>query len=393
MIFAVLVGFASQLFSIVPFYYGARSLSLGYSGSAFNYDVNVIFLNPSILASLQYTLSGYQYQNSYLDYKDFSGTLSDVLEQDLSHFESLDAAKKSALFSKMQDLFSSKAGFYGFSSNVPGFVAPSYGISVSLVKTAIVNPVNPADSVTNGTNFFNRDPETVTNEEIADLAMNFVGLDYKQISLSYSMAFSRSLYAGVTLHYLTGKVTEFNAGIVGDLFASGMDAKDYLETAWELADEKFSKIVADFAVSMDIGKHFKLALITKNIGSPKISTSQREITLDRRVIAGLAFRPNISWGIYVDMDIAKTDLLHNGSEMQPISIGIEKGFFNNRFFVRAGFLNDLTEKYFFGSKANALYGLGMGFNMKKFVVDVALGIDSSGTVKNLAISGFILFNR
>jgi hypothetical protein len=59
--------------------------------------------------------------------------------------------------------------------------------------------------------------------------------------------------------------------------------------------------------------------------------------------------------------------------------------------VRAGFLNDLTEKYFFGSKAGVLYGLGLGFNMKKFVVDVALGVDNSGNVKNLAISGFILF--
>jgi hypothetical protein len=388
LIFTVLFGFACQLFSIVPFYYGARSLSLGYSGSTFNYDVNIIFLNPSMLSALPYSLSGYQYQNSYLDYKGFTDTLNEVLEHDPAHFESMEAAEKSALFAKMQDLFSSKAGFYGFSSSVPGFVARNYGISVSLVKTAIVNPVNPAE---NGVDLFSRDPETVTNDEIASLAMNFVGLDYKQVSFSYSMPFSQSLYAGVTLHYLNGKVTEFNAGLVGDVFSTGSDAKDYLETAWGMADEKFSKIVADLAVSMDIGKHFKVALMAKNIGSPKIETALREITMDRRIIAGLAFRPNMSWGIYVDMDIAKTDLLHNGSDMQPISIGVEKGFFQNRFFVRAGFLNDLTEKYFFGSKANALYGLGLGFNMKKFVVDVALGVDGSGNVKNLAISGFILF--
>jgi hypothetical protein len=178
---------------------------------------------------------------------------------------------------------------------------------------------------------------------------------------------------------------------VDGIFSTDRDAKDYLETAWNAVDEKFSKFTADLSLAMDIGRYFKVALVTKNIGSPKIKTPLREITLNRRVIAGLAFRPNMKWGVYLDMDIAKTDLLHNGSKMQPISFGVERGFFNNSFFLRAGFLNDITEKHFFGSKSNVLYGLGLGFNMKKIVVDVALGIDSSGTAKSLAISGFILF--
>ena len=76
--------------------------------------------------------------------------------------------------------------------------------------------------------------------------------------------------------------------------------------------------------------------------------------------------------------------------MQPFSFGIEKGFFKNKFFIRAGMLSDLTEKHFFGKKSNTLYGMGLGFNMKKISVDVAVGIDNDGTVKNLAISGFFL---
>jgi hypothetical protein len=91
------------------------------------------------------------------------------------------------------------------------------------------------------------------------------------------------------------------------------------------------------------------------------------------------------------MDVAKSNRLYNGEEIQPLSFGIEKGFFENRFFVRAGFLSDLTEKHFFGSKSNVLYGIGLGFNMKRIVVDFAVGMNSSGTVKNLAISGFLIF--
>ncbi|MCP5107999.1 MAG: hypothetical protein GY950_31710 [bacterium] len=51
----------------------------------------------------------------------------------------------------------------------------------------------------------------------------------------------------------------------------------------------------------------------------------------------------------------------------------------------------MTEKKFFGKKSNILYGFGLGFNMKRIVVDVGLGMNSDGTIKNLAVSGFILF--
>lgn len=383
LIFIVFFVVGCQLFSIVPAYYGARSLSLGYAGTAYNYDLNAVFINPSLLASFSAAMTGYQYQNSYLDNKNFSGNLSDVLDYDLKHFESLPTSQKEILYSKLHDLFSLKSGIYGFSANIPGFAGRNYGISVSLVNTTVMNPVDP------GTGFFDKDPGTVSNADIASLSMNILGLRYKQISLSYAFNLSNNLYFGVTFHYLNGKVTESRPSIVTDVFSEDLSAKDYIEEGWHGADKKFSKIIVDLSLSMDVGRYFKVALVTKNVGNPQIKSQLRTITLEHRVIAGLAFRPDSQWGIYLDMDIAKSDLLHNGDEMQPMAFGIEKGFFDNRFFVRAGFLSDLTEKHFFGSKSNALYGLGLGFNMKKFLVDFAVGMDSSGSVKNLAISGFI----
>lgn len=383
LIFIVFFAAGCQLFSIVPAFYGARALSLGYAGTAFNYDLNAVFINPSLLANFSAALTGYQYQNSYLDNKNFSGNLSGVLDYDLKHYESLPTNQKEILYSKLNDLFNLKSGIYGFSANIPGFAGRNYGISVSLVNTAIMSPVDP------GTAFFEKNPNTVSNSDIASLSMNILGLRYKQISLSYALGLSNNLYFGVTFHYLNGKISESRPAIVTDMFSKELGAKDYLEQAWQEADKKFSKIVVDLSVTMDVGRYFKVALVTKNVGNPEIKSQLRTITLEHRVIAGLALRPDPQWGIYLDMDIAKTDLLHNGDQMQPISFGIEKGFFENRFFVRAGFLSDLTEKHFFGSKSNALYGLGLGFNMKKFLVDFAVGMDSSGSVKNLAISGFI----
>ena len=391
LIIIVVFSFACYLFPVVPWYHGARALSLGYAGTALNYDVNAIFINPALLSTLPYSMTGYQYQNSYLDYKNFNDNLSEVLDYDLEHFETIDAGDKRALFSKLRDLYRSKVGTYGFSASLPGFVSRSYGLSFSVINTAFMNPVSSTNSPENGIDLFEKDPGDVTNDEIASLQMNFVGLHYKQLSFSYALPVSRAINFGMTFHYLFGKITEFNSSIVDGIFSTDQDAKGYLEAAWSAADEKFSKFTADLSLSMDIGRYFKVVLVTKNLASPKIRTPIREITLERRIIAGLAFRPNIQWGVFLDMDIAKTELLHNGSEMQPVSFGIEKGFFNNSFFLRVGFLNDLTEKHFFGSKSNVLYGLGLGFNMKKIVVDVALGLNSGGTVKSLAISGFLLF--
>jgi hypothetical protein len=370
---------------MVPLYSGARSLSLGYASTAYNYDINSIFINPAILSSVNYSLSGYQYQSSYLDYKNFQEDLSDILEYNLNDFENIDAEDKTILFSKLENLFQSKVGMYGSLGNIPGYISRGYGFSVSFVNTAVVNPVIPGED-----SIFNKEAGEITNADIAALKMNFLGLKYKQISLSYAMKVSSSIHVGISLHYLNGKMTEFTGSILDDIFTPESEAKDYLEHGWGNAGDKFSKFIADLGFNMDLGRYFKAGLMMKNIGAAKIETPLRKITLPKRITAGLAFRPNVGWGIYLDVDINKLDLLYNGKDMQPISFGIEKGFFNNKFSVRVGMLSDLVEKHFIGKKSNALYGLGVGFNMKKIIVDLAVGLDNDGAIKNLAVSGFII---
>lgn len=381
-IFTVFFMTGMSLFAIVPGYYGARSLSLGYASSALNFDINAIFLNPALLTAVKNAVTGYQYQNSYIDYRDFTADLSAVLEYDLKNFESLPGAGKEELFSKLHDLFQSKSGMYGFSSSVPGFISRGYGISISVVKTAIIDPA--------ASDIFSKGAANISNSDIASLKLNFLGLSYKQISLAYALPFSEGLNLGIALHYLDGKVTEFDAAIIDNIFTPDSGTRDYLEFCWGEANNKFSKLVMDVGLGVNFGSHFNLGVHLKNIAGAKIKTSAREITLDKRITAGLAFAPEPQWGIYLDMDITSTDLLYSGEKMQPLSLGVEKGFFSNKFFLRAGFLTDLTEKYFIGRKSNSLYGMGFAINLGYFIVDFGLGIAADGSVDNLAVSGFFV---
>lgn len=384
----VFCGLALNGYSIVPGYYGARSLSLGYASTAFNYDINSIFTNPAILASLQYSISGYQYQNSYMDYKTFDDDLAGVLAYDLAHYEDLTQNDKTEVMSRLRDMFHGKGGMYGFSGSVPGFVNRGYGLAVSLINTAVITPIEPDSD--GSMNIFDVPVENVTNQGIAGLQMNFLGLKYKQISLSYGMPVAQNINIGVTLHYLNGKVNDFNRSLLSDTFNRDNGVKDYLETAWSDPEEKFSRFLVDVGATAQFGRFFTAGVVMRNVSGGKIKTGVRELEIPKRIVAGIAFRPNNSWGFFMDMDVQKSELLYNGQETQPISIGIEKSFFNNKFFVRAGMLNDLTEDHFFGKKSNSIYGLGVGFNTQKIVVDLALGFDNNGSVKSLAISGFFI---
>lgn len=385
LILFVLIGLSGYVWSFAPFGYGARSLSLGYAGSAFSYDVNVIFNNPSALYTLPCPITGYQHQNSHQDYKDFTNKLTSVLEFNLSDFQSLSSAGKKEVFAVLKDMFSSKTGMYGFSANLPALAGKGYGLSWSTINSAIITPTPPEDN-----QFFSRNPDTVTNQDLAALKMHFMGMRAKRVTFSYGFPFAQSMTVGASAHYITGKITEFDAPITGSFFNPQWDTDQYLKETWDAAGTEFSKITVDLSFSVDIGGVFKASLVSRNLGNPKIMGPVREIVLTNRVIGALAFKPSEEWGIFLDVDIKKNDFMLNGTEMQPISLGVEKGFFKNAFFVRAGFFNDLTEKYFFGSKANVMYGLGLGFNMQNILVDLAVGLNNTGRLKSIAISGYFL---
>ena len=378
----MLCAFFRPVFSFFPYFHGARSLALGYSSLAFNYDFNAIYLNPAQLNSLSASLGGYQFQSSFLDYLDFTGQLEKISAFDLRNFQNLGAEQKNDLLERLKDVFSVKTGINGFQIKNPGYAGKGYGLAVAFVDSAIIFPL--ANDV------LSRPAEQISNTDIASLQMRFSGFHYTNYSFSYSFSLSKGLALGATIHYLKGKVSEFNVAIVDAPFRPSSGAKEYLQCAWSGAQKDFNKFNFDLGVSADLGLYFKAGLLVKNVANPVITTEIRELLLPRRVIAGLAFRPDSQWGISMDIDVGKSDLYHNGQKVQPVSLGVEKSFFQNKLFLRAGFLNDLSEKYFLGRKAKILYGIGLGFNLASFLIDFALGLDQLGDVKNLGISGFYL---
>ncbi len=365
-----------------PFFYGARSLALGYSSLAFNYDFNAVYINPGLLTSLQASLGGYQYQSSFLDYQDAGGKWAEIGAYDLQHFQDLDAATRSQLLGKLDDIFSSGTGINGFQFRDLGYAGKGYALAVTQVDAAVIFPLaNP---------ILDKPAGEIGNADIASLQMRFIGFHYNDYSLGLAFSLGQGVSLGLTTHYLKGRNAEFNAAITSAPFQAGSTAKDFLQFAWSGAEKSFSQLNFDVGFSADLGRYFKAGLMVRNVANPVIATAFGDLRLARRLIGGLAFRPDGQLGIYLDIDVAKGDLFYNGRDAQPVSLGVEKGLFQNKLFLRAGFLSDLSAKYFLGRKANALYSLGFGFNLGKFLVDLGLGLDYTGDVKNLGISGFYM---
>ena len=378
----MLCAFFRPIFSFFPYFHGARSLALGYSSLAFNYDFNAAYLNPALLNSLTTSLSGLQYQSSFLDYRDVSDRLAAISGYDLKNFQDLDAEMQANLQAELKDVFSATTGISGFQIRNLGYAGKGYALAVAHVDAAVAHPLESF--------VLDKAVGEITNADIASLQMRFIGFHYTDYSLSFALPISQGLAVGATVHYLKGQNTEFTASITAEPFQSDADTKDLLQFAWSGAKNDISKLNFDLGVSAEFGQYFKAGLVVKNVANPVIATELSELRLARRLIAGLAFRPDSQLGLYLDIDVAKTDLFYNGQKSQPVSLGVEKGLFQNKLFLRVGFSSDLNAKYFLGRKANVLYGMGFGFNLGNFLFDLALGLDPLGRVKNLGISGFYL---
>lgn len=378
----ILILITSQLHSVIPMYYGARSLSMGYSSSAYNYDINSIFLNPGLLSGFDFFISGSQYQADYSSYKGFMESLGDVLENNLINFESLEITDRENIHDKLNQIFDSKQGIYGFASKSVGSAFKRYGLAVSFINTAVINPER--------TSILDGETGAITGDDLKDLNLDFTGLSYTQYSLSYSLDFTKEISAGVTLHYLSGKVSEFSLPLINDEFTSSSTEKDYLKYGWDGSEDNFGKFITDFSISAMISPMFRASVIIKNYKNPVIETDSGGIVLVQRTIAAVSFRPDQRTSIYIDVDLKKGDLYLNGEEVQPVSLGIERAFFNGRFFVRAGIMSDLTEEYLFGNKGRLLYGLGLGVYINKVLIDAGLGIGGEGKVRSFAVSGFFI---
>ncbi len=380
---AAALGLTLPLFPVFPFFHGARALALGYSSLAFNYDVNALFLNPALLGWQGEPLAGYQYGRSELDFRGVSGALAAARAFDLEHFQSLGAADREAALQALRSAYDAGVPVYGFRAHGPGYAGKGYAVSISSVDAAVVSPLAGETSA-----FLDQPASAVTDADIAALRVRLTGLQYTDYALAVGFPLGQGTNVGATLHYLRGKRRLLDAGLGGGWLSPRADAGDLLRSAWTGLEEKFSKFTFDLGAAVDLGPHFRAGLVVKNAGEPVIAAGAAELRLARRYVAGLAFRPDAALAVCLDIDLAKAELVPGGGEAQPFALGVEKGLFRNKLLLRAGMHSDLAAAYFVGRRSGALYGLGAGFNLGKFLIDLALAFDSHGQLKNLGFSGF-----
>lgn len=380
LLLAVFLACAVPVFSFFPFFYGARSLALGYASLAYNYDFNALQLNPSLLAALAMPQGGYQYGSSSLDFRDIARNLAAARAYDLEHFQALDAASREAALRALNDAFSADTVISGFRMRGPGYAGKGYAVTIATMDAAVVRPLANAA--------LDQPASALSDADIASLRVLFTGLHYTDYALAIGFPLSQGMFVGATFHYLKGKSSVFAAGLGAAPFTPGAGANDLLEAAWSGAEDGFSKFNLDLGAGIELGQHLKAGLALKNATDPVIDTAGGELRLARRLVAGLAFRPDPTLAFFLDVDLARGELFPGGEEAQLFSLGVEKGMFRNKLFLRAGLWSDLAAKYFVGREANALYGIGCGFNLGKFLIDLALALDSRGRVKNLGVSGF-----
>jgi hypothetical protein len=251
------------------------------------------------------------------------------------------------------------------------------------VDAAVVSPLAGDASAV-----LDRPAADIADADIAALRVRFSGLQYSDYALALGFPLGQGTMVGATLHYLRGKRRVLDSGLDGAFIGAGADAGDLLSSAWSGLEEEFSKFTFDLGAAVDLGPHFRAGLAVKNAGQPVIAAGAAELRLARRVVAGLAFRPDAALAICLDIDLAKAELVPGGGEAQPFALGVEKGLFRNKLLLRAGLQSDLAADYFVGRRANALFGLGAGFNLGRFLIDLALAFDAHGRLKNLGFSGF-----
>lgn len=243
LLLAVFLAWAMPVFSFFPFFYGARSLALGYASLAYNYDINSLYLNPSLLSSLAMPLGGYQYGSSSLDFRDISRNLAVARGYDLEHFQTLDMDSREAALRALNEAFSADTVISGFQMRGPGYTGKGYAVAIATVDAAVVRPLPSAA--------LDQPAAAVSDADIAALRVRFTGLHYTDYSLAIAFPVSQGMFVGATFHYLKGKCNLFEAGLGSEPFTSSAGAGDLLESAWSGAEDEFSKFNLDLGAGLD----------------------------------------------------------------------------------------------------------------------------------------------
>ncbi|MEW6095481.1 MAG: conjugal transfer protein TraF [bacterium] len=195
------------------------------------------------------------------------------------------------------------------------------------------------------------------------------------------------LSLGVNLKYINGTLYNPSPLIVGSE-TSAESGTGWADRAENREIDTGNTWGVDLGILYKIegkgGNPLTLALVVRNINSPKISLEGGEIKLDPEATVGIAFNPFKPFLMAVDYDLTSDETILGDS--RRISFGLECNLLKKILSLRAGAFKDLGL-----DDSNLVYSAGFGVR-----IPILLALDVGGAYdlkeRELAASGRITFH-
>lgn len=364
---------------------GTRSLALGSGSSAFGWDPFVMLLNPALLSLQTSGLSGYQYGQDFRAAGGYDDRLSALLDLGLESWSEFDSERRSQALAGLRELADEPGGLFGIKSRAMGFVSRGYGINVQFLQGTVIGPFS-------GPALARAEPE-VSEADLAAMTAKLANLRGTVISFGTAFRLAQGVHAGAVLHYFNGEMSLFQEGLLDGFFRSGLNSLDYFKLAVERRDLSLKKISADLGLVVEAGPHLKIGLAAHHFPLTKVELPGGELLFARRYLAGLAFQPAADWGFYLDADLSPLASLVGNAERQNLTLGLEKGFFQNQMFLRAALATNLAAEHLLGSRADLRYSFGLSFRLASISLDLAAALDREGRLDLFSAGAFFIMKQ
>jgi hypothetical protein len=193
--------------------------------------------------------------------------------------------------------------------------------------------------------------------------MALVGLEARQIALSYAYAFADKTFA----IGMTGKIIQGAAYNGSTTLTGGTDVS---------LRDNFGKPTLSTALSLDLGAIYRpsswvrFGVVAKDITQPTFKSPSGELKLGPQVRGGMALNPYSTLTLSADVDILSNNTLVPGVKSQLLSFGAEQTLLNEFISLRIGAFKNMQDA---GTPFTPTAGLGL--RMYAFRLDVGGGYD------------------
>ncbi|BFU96838.1 MAG: conserved exported protein of unknown function [Nitrospira sp.] len=334
---------------------GPRAMGMGGAGVAITTDALATYWNPAGLAMTQTVDIRIQAGWQGIDRMGIAQSIHDLESFNVNDTSAGNLTNAQNIANSINQpgatvSMNGSAGIY-----VKGhFGEHAFGINVSDVATGgsfVSTPVQATQP--GGPNT----PISLTGQ------MALVGLEARQIALSYAYAFADKTFAiGVTGKIIQGAAYNGSTTLTGGTDVSLRD--------------NFGKPTLSTALSLDVGAIYRpsswlrFGVVAKDITQPTFDSPSGELKLGPQVRGGMAVNPYSTLTLSADVDILSNNTFVPGVKSQLLSLGAEQTILNEFLSLRIGAFKNMQD-----AGVPFTPTAGLGFRMYAFRLDLGGGYD------------------